>query len=282
MTFHSGEREMQRRAGVEDMAGKVGRMIHDTIPAAAADFLASRRMIVMGSRDDAGRVWASLVAGRPGFARAVDARTIHVDGPERLRGAVALLALDFEARKRMRLNGSAEPRPGGFTLHAAEVYSNCPKYIQGRVLEEERPRRAPAPRSSDRLSPGQQALIDSSDTFFIATASPGFQADVSHRGGMPGFVRGIAPGRLAWDDYPGNAMFNTLGNLRLHPGAGLLFVEFAGGRTLQLTGRALVIGDESRRVEFEIAKVVEDPDGNPFRWSFVDFSPFNPSENPSR
>jgi hypothetical protein len=35
-------------------------------------------------------------------------------------------------------------------------------------------------------------------------------------------------------------MFNTLGNLRLHPRAGLLFVDFVGSQTLQLSGTTVI------------------------------------------
>src|SRR6185295_10959530 len=126
MTFHRGEREMQRRGGCEDMAVRVGRSIRDFIPAAAAEFLSEQPLVLLGSRDEAGRVRASLVAGRPGFVRAPDDRTVEVDGAAPLQGAVGLLAIDFEHRRRMRVNGVAEARPGGIRLRAAEAYANCP------------------------------------------------------------------------------------------------------------------------------------------------------------
>ena len=40
--------------------------------------------------------------------------------------------------------------------------------------------------------------------------------------------------------YPGNNMFNSLGNLAVNPAAGLLFVDFSNGSTLHLTGKATV------------------------------------------
>lgn len=38
-------------------------------------------------------------------------------------------------------------------------------------------------------------------------------------------------------------MFQTLGNLAVNPRAGLLFVDWETGSTLQLTGRAQIIWD---------------------------------------
>jgi hypothetical protein len=48
-----------------------------------------------------------------------------------------------------------------------------------------------------------------------------------------------AEGRhLWWPDYPGNNLFNSLGNLAVDPAAALLFIDFATGQTLQLSGTA--------------------------------------------
>jgi predicted pyridoxine 5'-phosphate oxidase superfamily flavin-nucleotide-binding protein len=275
-TFHAGELEMQRRAGVQAMAAKVGRIIQDSIPEDAAEFLEQQPLLFLGYRDEAGRVRATLVAGSPGYVRVVDPRTLEIDGPALPPGDAGLLALDFDARQRMRLNGRLVPRSGGVTLHATEVYSNCPKFIQRRSIEELRTGRPGRGQASSALTPAQRGLITKADTFFIATVPPGLPADVSHRGGNPGFVRVVDPTHLAWDDYTGNAMFNTLGNLLRDPEAGLLFVDFHDGRLLQLNGRARVTGDKVRQIEFEILDVVEIPGGQPYRWTAPLYSPFNP------
>ena len=46
-------------------------------------------------------------------------------------------------------------------------------------------------------------------------------------------------------DYPGNSMFNTLGNLALNRNAGLAFPDFEGHRVLQLTGTADILWDQA-------------------------------------
>jgi predicted pyridoxine 5'-phosphate oxidase superfamily flavin-nucleotide-binding protein len=254
----------------------VGRIIQDSIPEDAAEFLEQQPLLFLGHRDEAGRVRASLYAGRPGFVRVVDPHTVEIDGPALPPGDAGLLALDFDARQRMRLNGRLDPRPGGLRLHTTEVYSNCPKFIQRRSIEAERAERPGRRQTLSALTPAQRDLIAKADTFFIATAPPGLPADVSHRGGNPGFVRVVDPTHLAWDDYPGNAMFNTLGNLLRDPEAGLLFVDFQDGRLLQLNGRVTVTGEKERRIEFEIVDVGEISGGQPYRWSSPVYSPFNP------
>jgi hypothetical protein len=48
---------------------------------------------------------------------------------------------------------------------------------------------------------------------------------------------------LTAPDFSGNSLFNTFGNLVLEPRAGLLFVDFATGDALQLTGAADIVWD---------------------------------------
>ena len=60
----------------------------------------------------------------------------------------------------------------------------------------------------------------SADTFFVASAHAERGVDASHRGGLPGFVRVLGDRTLEIPDYPGNSMFNTLGNPAADPRAG--------------------------------------------------------------
>ena len=86
-------------------------------------------------------------------------------------------------------------------------------------------------------------------------------------------------------DYPGNNMFNTFGNLAVNPAAGLLFVDFERGATLQLTGTADVLWEREhlaafpgaeRAVRFRVAEALERPHATTLRWRLVERSPFNP------
>ncbi|MGR5960328.1 pyridoxamine 5'-phosphate oxidase family protein [Bacillus cereus] len=69
----------------------------------------------------------------------------------------------------------------------------------------------------------QQNWISESDTFIIASASSEGKMDISHRGGMPGFVHVINEKTIIFPDYSGNMLFNTLGNIVQNPNVGLLF-----------------------------------------------------------
>lgn len=285
--YHPGERAVQERAGAGEMALRIGRAIRAEIPPAAAAFLAEQRFAVLGWLDDrpGGGVWASAIHGQPGFLAASSPTTIAarpgvaagdpLASRDEVPAELGLIAIDFATRRRMRVNGSARGELAGFEIQTRQVYSNCPKYIQARELR--RASAAPDRIEGRSLSDAQVALVAAADTFFIATRHDEAGADASHRGGRPGFVQ-VSPGRdaLSWPDYPGNTMFQTLGNLEVDGRAGLLFIDFDGGSTLQLSGTASIAWEPERRVDFSIDRVVEIRGALPLRWRFVDASPFNP------
>lgn len=293
--FHSGELEVQRRAGVERMAARVGGSIHSEIPPLAEEFLAQRSWVVLATTDARGRPWASILKGPRGFVSAGPV-TLHLDArpaagdplTENLHTSpfVGLLAIDLATRRRMRVNARLDQsHDDGILLRVDQVFSNCPKYIQRRVEEPGGPRQPPGEAiRSGALSDAHRDWIGRADTFFIATVNPGEGADASHRGGAPGFLR-VEGDRISWPDYQGNMMFNTLGNIAGFPRAGLLFPDFATGKTLQVTGRASINWDPAagarvpgaeRLVELTVEDVVELQGSGPGRLALVDYSPHLP------
>lgn len=288
--FHGGSRAVQDRVGVRDTADHVGRAIGQGIKPVAAAFLELQPLLIVGAAGPAtGRVWASPLSGAPGFVRATGPHRVSVAGgpPPTDPLATALtapgtpvgtLALDPRTRRRMRLNGRLRPTGRGFAIEADRVFANCPKYLQKREtydLTDRTP--GPALRSAE-LTPAQTEFVAAADTFFVATVHTG-GADVSHRGGNPGFVRADSPRELSWRDYPGNSMFLTLGNLETDPRAGLLFLDWTTGTALQLTGEARTefTGDGERTVRFTLTEAVHTPAAVPLRWSAPEYSPANPA-----
>ncbi|MFJ4692187.1 pyridoxamine 5'-phosphate oxidase family protein [Streptomyces sp. NPDC088766] len=291
--YHAGSRTLQDRLGVRELADHVGRSVGEGIRLAASAFLELQPQLVLGAADPVnGEVWASVITGTPGFVRATGPRRISVAGgpppTDPLATALATpdtpvgtIALDPRTRRRMRLNGRLRPTPGGFAVGADQVFANCPKYLQKRDTYETVSDRLPGPpRRGTGLTPEQAALVAAADTFFLASVREG-GADASHRGGNPGFVRVVSPGELAWRDYPGNSMFLSLGNLVADPRAGLLFLDWTTGRTLQLTGRARTgFGtDGERTVRFTVTRTLDTPAALPLRWSAPEYSPANPDRD---
>ncbi|MFE7512416.1 pyridoxamine 5'-phosphate oxidase family protein [Streptomyces sp. NPDC057540] len=278
--YHPGSLAVQRRVGVRDLADHVGRSITPGIRPVAAAFLEAQPMLMLGAADTEGRVWARLLTGAPGFVRATGPHTVSVAAalPEGADGApVGTLALDPRTRRRMRLNGTARTSARGFTIEAEQVFSNCPKYLQKREWYGSGPAGQPGDeRHGEALTPDQIRRIRAADTFFIATAAPD-GLDTSHRGGNPGFVRVDSPGEISWRDYPGNAMFLTLGNLESDGRAGLLLLDWETGLTLALSGLAHTeYGPDGRVTRFRIERTAEHPSGSPLRWSPPEYSPSNP------
>jgi hypothetical protein len=277
MAYHEGELEVQRRAEVVANAERIGRSIHREIPEAGRRFAEERRFMLLGAADADGRPWATLLQGPPGFLSVPAEDRLHVaafppagDPLARTLAApadVGTLLIDPATRRRVRLNGRAEPDgAGGLDIAAREVYANCPKYIRPREVELRSLGASPLVEHGDGLTPGQIAWLTSADTLFIATRHATAGADVSHRGGEPGFVRVPDPRRVLIPDYAGNMMFNTLGNLAANGRAGLLLVDFTSGRRLQLTGAATIHWDPAtaaafahaeRVVEVELEAVIE-------------------------
>ncbi|MGK2866560.1 MAG: pyridoxamine 5'-phosphate oxidase family protein [Mycobacterium sp.] len=291
--YHPGELAVQRRLGQSELAERVGRMVRTEIPDAAAAFLAEQPMIVLAAADDTGRIWASLVTGPPGFARTdgdddISITALPVSGDplhDVLTGEprrVGMIAVQPQTRRRMRINGVAEPTGDGLRIHPDQVYSNCPKYISRRHIDSVAGASGqPAIRHATTLDARMQQIVAATDTFFVGSADPDGNADASHRGGNPGFLQVLSPTRLRWPDYRGNSMFMTLGNISADPRCGLLILDWQTGATLQLTGTAEIIWDSEPgaqcSVEFTIAEVVEVTDVSPLRWSSAELSPANPA-----
>jgi len=295
--FHAGEREVQRRAGVTAMARDLGQGIGPSIPAVARPFLEGQRIAALAGLDGTGRVWASLLTGRPGFITAPDSKTLRMAAAAPATdpitdclaegASIGVLVFDPGRRRRLRVNGYvAGVDANALSISVAEVFGNCPKYIQARVPEAEA--RATAPHSVRRdaiLTESQGLAIERADTLFIGSVHEGAGADASHRGGRPGFVRVVDVKRLRLPDYAGNNMFQTLGNISKDPRVGLVFVDFASGATLQITGRARILWDRTsfsdlpgakRAVEIEIDEVVELDGRIAGGWSLIAPSPFYP------
>jgi len=297
MRFHRGEIAVQEQAGVRDIAQDVGEGIADHLPAGASEFLEHRQMAVLGTVDNRGNVWASVVAGDSGFIETIDDRTLRIEARISssdpigrnlaTEGHVALFAPDFVASRRVRVNGRGVLKDGAIFIATDEVYGNCRRYLQERIFVGGRKTAAANPTASigTELSASQQDQITRADTFFIATDHPERGADVSHKGGNPGFIRMLDARRIAFPDYNGNSMFNTLGNLTVNPHAGLLFIDFDSGRTLQLTGRASIdwnpervrtFPGAERVIDFAIEQVIDTPAGFPLIAKFRQYSRNNP------
>ena len=276
--FHGGELAVQRKAGVEAEAARLAPMVaRRRLSSGFAAFISEATFAAIAARDRTGRLWISPLLGPPGFLHTASPTTLEINSPlasaDPLYGLsrgqpVGIIAINFVTRRRVRINGPlTSTEAGRLTVDVDQAYGNCPKYIRQRHVHIDGPPNDNRARlySGITLRPRDIRLIEAADTLFLGTTHATSGNDASHRGGGPGFVR-VAGEHLWWPDYPGNNMFNSFGNLFADPTAALLFMDFRGGITLQLSGTAKVrwgdqttSGDDAntgRRVEFVPQQVI--------------------------
>jgi predicted pyridoxine 5'-phosphate oxidase superfamily flavin-nucleotide-binding protein len=151
--YHDGSRSLQDRFDTRRLADRIEeRIVHDQIDDGDRAFIEARDMFFIATTDEDGQPQSSYKGGEPGFVRVLDEKTIAFplyDGNGMYLTAgnlmttrkVGLLFIDFEGRKRMRLNGVAsvaddDPLLAEFPeaqmivrVSATEVFPNCPRYI---------------------------------------------------------------------------------------------------------------------------------------------------------
>jgi predicted pyridoxine 5'-phosphate oxidase superfamily flavin-nucleotide-binding protein len=292
--FNPDELAAQVLAG----GGPRGTGIRDFMPEQHRHFFAQLPYLFLGSINAAGWPLATLLTGHPGFVQSPDPVTLHIAtlpdvgdpaaealAPDR---EIGILGIDFSTRKRNRANGRIQRlERGGITVAVNQSFGNCPQYIQKWVVASSRvePAVSTPVESFDHLDEAAQAAIERADTFFVASRSragtgAAYGADISHRGGLPGFVR-VDGDVLTIPDFRGNRYFNTLGNFAAEPRASLLFLDFETGDLLQLQGSAEVdwkaaapeqIAGAERLWRFRVARGWRRKAGSPLRWSFVEYA----------
>jgi uncharacterized protein len=94
-----------------------------------------------------------------------------------------------------------------------------------------------------RLDEMCRRLIAAAPMLFIATYSAEGQADVSPRGGQPGFVTVLDEQQLAIPDATGNRRLDTLENVVASARAGVIFVIPGRDTTLRVNGPAHVTAE---------------------------------------
>jgi predicted pyridoxine 5'-phosphate oxidase superfamily flavin-nucleotide-binding protein len=295
--FNPDELAAQVLAG----GGPRGSGIREFMPEPHRHFFAQLPYLFVGAIDAAGWPLATLLTGHPGFVQSPDPGTLQIAAPPDAGDPAAealvpdrdigILGIDFSTRRRNRANGRILSREaGGIRVAVNQSFGNCPQYIQKRTIASSRVESTEIMsnpvESFDHLDAAAQAAIERADTFFVASRSragngAAYGADISHRGGRPGFVR-VDGDLLTIPDFRGNRYFNTLGNLIAESRASLLFVDFETGDLLQLQGTAQVDWNDAvaqqfagaeRLWRFHVARGWRRKTTSPLRWSFVEYAP---------
>lgn len=300
--YHEGERAVQQRLGEATIAEQNGRVIAQGVMPTAIQFIAQQAVIVIGSIDENEQPWASLFFGAPGFSTADD-KHLYIDRNElwenqpdifwrniQSKQDVGTQVIELSSRRRVRLNGKViSINQDLIVIDVERSYPNCPKYIQRRqtpFLDDLKKYKAEIVTAGDVICKKQQRLIANADTMFVTSVEHSAGVDVSHRGGNPGFMKVLDERTIRIADYPGNSMYNTLGNFEQNPVAGIVIPDFDTGLMLQLTGKAGVrwdlddekmqSGGTNRYWDLTVKRWIETKDAVPTNWDLIEPSPFNP------
>jgi predicted pyridoxine 5'-phosphate oxidase superfamily flavin-nucleotide-binding protein len=153
-TYHEGSRGLQDRFDTRRLADRIDEKLvsRGTIDDDDRAFIERCDMVFVATADAEGRPNCSYKGGEPGFVHVLDERTIALSnydgngmyltmGNTLVNPHVGLLFIDFEERKRLRLNGVAsidenDPLLAEYPqaqfvvrVRAEQVFPNCPRYI---------------------------------------------------------------------------------------------------------------------------------------------------------
>jgi len=294
-----------------------------------ASFMLQRgSLLALGTLDSQDRPWTTLWGGSPGFSEPLgggfvgtrtlvdsehdpvvqalvgDAKEGEMLQPKDGGKMLAGLAIELMTRKRVKIGGKmvagtvreVEVEHEGATQTQSQIQlvtkideslGNCPKYLNQYEL---RPAlvQPKLESSGPTLSAEGNALIAKSDMFFLSTSTSS-DMDVNHRGGAPGFVRIISSTQIAYPEFSGNRLYQSLGNLQLNPKIGITFPDYVTGDVLYITGMteilvgadaAALLPSSNLAVKIDIVEARFVRRGLPFRGVKKSPSPYNPRVRP--
>jgi uncharacterized protein len=160
LEYSPASRSLQDAFDTRRLADRLAEVkVHDRFTAEDRAFIERLDMFFLATVDSSGQPTCSYKGGDPGFVTVVDDRTLAFpsydgNGMFLSMGNVAdthrvgLLFIDFQAQRRMRVDGSArfsmdDPLMGRYPeaqlvvrVEAASIYPNCPRYIHHYQLVE--------------------------------------------------------------------------------------------------------------------------------------------------
>lgn len=240
-SYHDGQRDVQREANSVKCADKLATWV-GPVP----EFARLADLIVLAHLGEQGFDVAGI-SGPPPLVDLVpteEAITLRLpqDVETRLSvdGMIGGIVINPAQARRSRVAGRLVSVGGRLELRCQVGFTNCRKYMTPTTSTGTTSLVGPARR--DQLAVDDEAVsaaLATAETAFLVTATPDGVADVSHRGGPPGFLRWAPiPRQLEWTEYLGDGMFVSVGNLRRRNRFALLVLDFATGDAIRLDGVA--------------------------------------------
>ncbi len=243
--YHKGQREVQGQANSIACADKLSTWVGPV-----ANYANEADLIVLASS----RADTLAVAALSGPAPLVTAREVSnesdsgivVQLPTRLSSILSTdtpwggIVINPVTARRSRIAGRPKQRDESVEIACEIAFTNCRKYMTPtRSVGDAVHVGAIAAAPLALNDPWVSDTIAAGETAFLVTITPSGFADVSHRGGPPGFLRYDATERcIHWTEYLGDGMFVSTGNLRVNAQFALIVLDFATGDALRLDGDA--------------------------------------------
>ena len=107
-----------------------------------------------------------------------------------------------------------------------------------------------SPDMGDRLGSDEQAFLEDSDGFYMASTTENGWPYMQYRGGAKGFLHVLDDRTIAFADLRGNKQYISVGNLQHDDRVALFFMDYPRRSRLKILGRAKVHEgtDEARKL----------------------------------
>lgn len=242
LQYHEGQRDVQREANSIKAADRLSTWVGPVV-----EYATGADLIVLAALDDHQTLHVAALSGPPPLVSATDGDdVITLDAPRELlsqlpeRAAWGGIVINPASARRSRVAGTPAVHSTGVRLTCPVAFTNCRKYILASRSTGTSTHVGPTQVSRCTLDDAWVAhIIAHGEMAFLVSVTDAGVADVSHRGGPPGFLRFDATARtIAWTEYLGDGMFVSVGNLRANALFALIVLDLESGDALRLTGRA--------------------------------------------
>jgi predicted pyridoxine 5'-phosphate oxidase superfamily flavin-nucleotide-binding protein len=249
--FHEGEDHIQEVMSVKQKANTLTSMIKDSIPKIAADFLRALKFCVITLNTKPDDLFSTVIYNHATFIEVLDYKKISIKInhkshiPESFFNEeilnIGMIGLEHSSAKRIRINGKAKIIDNQIIIDINEIYSNCPKYIKRRILEDNF-KILDKETVNKKLELNQDliTMISNADEFYLASGHKEKGLDISYKGGEKGFVKVLSSKQLQFDDLPGNNLYNSLGNIYTNPYINMFFIDFENNNTYNILATATI------------------------------------------
>jgi len=95
--------------------------------------------------------------------------------------------------------------------------------------------------SKDGLTPNEISMIETRDSFYMASFGENEFPYIQHRGGPKGFLKVLNPQTLAFLDFTGNKQYVSVGNITTNNKVSLILVDYPQKARLKVYAEAEVL-----------------------------------------